>query len=269
MTIRTKTLVHAALVMVAGAGLSGCVYDLGLGFASDGYYDDGYGCDPYGRYDAYYDCDYGQGFSNIGFGGGWYDNYYYPGYGIFLFDNVGRRYPMRDQYRRYWSEKRHNWYREHRGDRRQGGRYDGRPGRYNDGVTPGQTSWPDRRGPRPERVQDGDNDRRDRRREGRRPRAESWRAGDGRPAGAVSVPNADDQQRTGRNRDGQQGYGRGGPHVDSANAAPSARPPRAPQDVHVPRSAPPPPPVATPARPERVNPAPRQNSDDGGPIRDQ
>ena len=66
-----------------------------MGYASDGFYNDGYACDPYGGYDAYYDCDYGQGFANIGFGGGWYDSYFYPGYGFFLFDHVGRRYPMR------------------------------------------------------------------------------------------------------------------------------------------------------------------------------
>jgi hypothetical protein len=108
MAIKGQSFLKAALRVAAGAGLSGCVYDVGLGFASDGYYDDAYGCDPYGGYDAYYNCDYGQAFSNIGFGGGWYDNYFYPGHGIFLFDTFGRRYPMREQYRRYWGERRHS-----------------------------------------------------------------------------------------------------------------------------------------------------------------
>ena len=114
MAMKRQSFLKAALLVAASAGLSGCVYDVGLGFASDGYYDDAYGCDPYGGYDAYYNCDYGQALSDIGFGGGWYDNYYYPGHGIFLFDTFGRRYPMREQYRRYWGERRHSWYREHR-----------------------------------------------------------------------------------------------------------------------------------------------------------
>ena len=58
------------LAVLAGAtlGLSACMY-------SDGYYGDGYvnggsggyACDPYDPYDAYYSCDYGYGFANIGF----------------------------------------------------------------------------------------------------------------------------------------------------------------------------------------------------------
>ena len=115
MAITGQSFLKVGLLVAASAGLSGCVYDVGLGFASDGYHDDHYGCDPYGGYDAYYNCDYGQAFSNIGFGGGWYDNYYYPGHGIFLFDTFGRRYPMREQYRRYWGELRHHWHTEHRG----------------------------------------------------------------------------------------------------------------------------------------------------------
>lgn len=114
-TFNLRAIVKIAALASASIALSGCVYDLGLGYASDGYYDDADGCDPYSDYDRYYDCDIGYGFNNIGYGGGWYDNYYYPGYGFFLFDNVGRRYPMRDQHRRYWGEKRHNWYRENRG----------------------------------------------------------------------------------------------------------------------------------------------------------
>jgi hypothetical protein len=75
-------LLKLSLLTVASLGLSGCVYDVGLGYASDGYYDDAYECDPYGGYDSYYQCDYGHGFYNIGYGGGWYDSYWYPGYGF-------------------------------------------------------------------------------------------------------------------------------------------------------------------------------------------
>ena len=137
MTAGSKTILKAVLLISASVGLAGCVYDLGLGYASDGYYDDGYGCDPYGGYDAYYDCDYGQGFANIGFGGGYYDNYYYPGYGFFLFDNVGRRHPMRDHHRRYWGEKRQGYFREQRGRERDGRRYDGRPRSYSNDASSG------------------------------------------------------------------------------------------------------------------------------------
>ena len=110
-----KAFLKIAALATAGIAVSGCTYDMGLGYASDGYYDDAYDCDPYGGYDSYYQCDYGHGFYNIGYGGGWYDNYWYPGYGFYLFDNYGGRYPMRDNHRRYWGEQRHNWYRENRG----------------------------------------------------------------------------------------------------------------------------------------------------------
>lgn len=185
MAITRQSIWKAALLFGASTGLSGCVYDIGLGFASDGYYDDGYGCDPYGGYDAYYNCDYGHGFSNIGFGGGWYDNYYYPGHGIFLFDTFGRRHPMREQYRRYWGEKRHVWYRENRRRDGDGGRYQGRNRGYTDGGTLGVIAWPERHGGRVDDVQRP----RDGRREGRRGRNDQWRGADGRGAGGVPSPN--------------------------------------------------------------------------------
>lgn len=86
-------------------------------YDSDGYaYDDGYG------YDCYDASDYGSGFVQIGFGGGWYDNYYYPGYGTWMFDNYRNRYPLRGQYLNYWGGRR-AWWKHH------GGRGDGQPGR--------------------------------------------------------------------------------------------------------------------------------------------
>ena len=157
MAIKGQSFLKAALLIAASAGLSGCVYDVGLGFASDGYYDDAYGCDPYGGYDAYYNCDYGQAFSNIGFGGGWYDNYYYPGHGIFLFDTFGRRYPMREQYRRYWGERRHSWYREHRGRDWERSRFDDRDRGYKGNARPERSASPDRQGGW---TRDRDDDRR-------------------------------------------------------------------------------------------------------------
>jgi hypothetical protein len=110
-----RAFLKIAALATAGIGVSGCTYDLGLGYASDGYGSGYYDCDPYSPFDSYYDCDYGNGFYDIGYGGGWYDNFWYPGHGYFLFDNYGRRYNMRDNHRRYWGERRHRWYRENRG----------------------------------------------------------------------------------------------------------------------------------------------------------
>lgn len=206
----TGALLRIAALAVAGTALSGCVYDVGLGYASDSYYDDYY-CDPYGGYDSYYDCDYRSGFYNIGFGGGWYDSYFYPGYGYYLFDNYGRRHSMRDNHRRYWGEKRHSWYREHRGRDRDG--YRGRGRGYRDGsATPGAIGWPERNGGR---VRDGDGRGRGDG-QARRGRNDQWRGGDGTGAAAVPTPNPDYVRGRGdaRRREGQ---GRGN---DGANAVP-------------------------------------------------
>ena len=214
-----------AVLATAGIAASGCTYDMGLGYASDGYYDDGYyndgyNCDPYGGYDSYYQCDYGNGFYNIGFGGGWYDNFWYPGHGFYLFDNVGRRYQMRDNHRRYWGEKRHNWYRENRGRGRDGGRYEGRGRNYSGNPTSGTIGWPERNGGR---VRDGD-DRRargDGQGQNRRGRNDHWRGGDGNGAAAVPVPNPEAVQRPGRGRERGDGYGRPNRRGnDGANAVP-------------------------------------------------
>ncbi|MGB3319061.1 MAG: hypothetical protein WBA75_08475, partial [Sphingopyxis granuli] len=132
-----------ALGVVATTALGGCYYGdvYGSSYASagacpDAYYDydpysydDGYG---YGCYDP---ADYGGGFVQIGFGGGWYDDYYYPGYGMWMYDNYRNRYPLRGQYLNYWGGRRAWW--KHRGDRG-GGQWQGgtRPG--NPPVRPGR-----------------------------------------------------------------------------------------------------------------------------------
>lgn len=113
--------------------LSACSYGVGTGYSS-GYYSDGYGynsgssCDPYSPFDDYYACDSGYGFGNIGFGGGWYDNFYYPGSGYYIFDRGGRRYQMQNTHRRYWAHRRAEWGTRHgrRGD------YRGRNNQNND-----------------------------------------------------------------------------------------------------------------------------------------
>ncbi|MEO9617260.1 MAG: hypothetical protein ABJF89_07305 [Parasphingorhabdus sp.] len=104
--ITTKWL-KASVLAGAVLGLSGCMYGSAGGYYGDGYVN-GYdqGCDPYAPFDDYYACDYGYGFSNIGYGGGWYDQYYYPGYGVYIFDRGGKRHAMRDNHRRHWAGQR-------------------------------------------------------------------------------------------------------------------------------------------------------------------
>ncbi len=105
--------------MAAGAILSlgGCMYG-GAGYYGDGYVNNrGYACDPYAPFDDYYACDYGYGFANIGYGGGWYDQYYYPGYGVYIFDRGGRRHAMRHHHRRHWARQRAQYGGHHARDR--------------------------------------------------------------------------------------------------------------------------------------------------------
>jgi len=123
-----------ALGAFATTALGGCYYGdvYGSSYASggdcssrygDAYYDsDGYAYDDGYGYDCYDGADYGGGFVQIGFGGGWYDDYYYPGYGMWMFDNYRNRYPLRGQYLNYWGGRR-AWWKHH------GGRGDGQPGR--------------------------------------------------------------------------------------------------------------------------------------------
>lgn len=144
-----------ALGALATTALGGCYYgDVGgASYASSAYacetrYGAGYydSYDPYAYDDGYgYDCydgtDYGGGFVQIGFGGGWYDDYYYPGYGTWMYDNYRNRYPLRGQYLNYWGGRRAWWM--HRQDRPGGGKQNWK-GRDNPPVTtnpvpPGRT----------------------------------------------------------------------------------------------------------------------------------
>ncbi len=150
--ISKKLGLRLAALTAATIGLSGCYYDMGLGYASDPYGYDYYNCDPYAPFDSYYACDSGLGFYNIGFGGGWYDNYWYPGYGYYVFDNRGHRFNMHDRHRRYWGDRRQKWYRENHHGRGKGhGR--GRGHGYGYGNSPGgkvdqPIAWPEKHGGR-------------------------------------------------------------------------------------------------------------------------
>ena len=61
------------------------------------------GCSTYGGY----------GGLSLGYGGGYYDDYYYPGTGYYVYDRRGTRHRWNDSQRRYWQS------RERREDRRE------------------------------------------------------------------------------------------------------------------------------------------------------
>lgn len=184
---RGKLIARIAALGAATMGLSACYYDpgVGLGYYDDGYDYGGYGydrydCDPYSPFDRYYDCDYRGGFYNIGYGGGWYQDYWYPGYGFYIFDRGGRRYKMYDNHRRYWAGRRYEWYRDRHKRRGDGYGWRNSDDHRRDG----------------DRRRDGwrnDNDRRDGARNDDRRRGDGrgdrnrWRDGE-RLRGGISVP---------------------------------------------------------------------------------
>jgi len=115
-----------AILLAAGsAALGGCTYGYGgygpFGGLSVGVgYSSGYGgydpfCSGYGYgYGGYY------GYPGYGYGGypygsygrcidpywGWYDGFYYPGTGYYVYDSYRRPHVWTDAQRRYWSERR-------------------------------------------------------------------------------------------------------------------------------------------------------------------
>jgi hypothetical protein len=110
--MRVPHLRLAALALVSGVALGGCAYGLGdpygyspYGGVSVGYGSGyGYGYDPY--YSGYGYGSYG-GYGGYGYGGfgspfGWYNNYYYPGSGFYVYDRHHRSRRMTDAERHYW-----------------------------------------------------------------------------------------------------------------------------------------------------------------------
>ena len=173
-----------ALGALATTALGGCYYGdvYGASYASggdcaarygDAYYDyDGYAYDDGYGYDCYDASDYGGGFVNIGFGGGWYDSYYYPGYGLWMFDTYRNRYPLRGQYLNYWGGHR-AWWKHH------GGRKDwkpGRPGGWDRGDHDGRPGGPGRWN-RGDRDNDGSHGTRPGGRPGARPFSPAFTSG--------------------------------------------------------------------------------------------
>ena len=92
----------AGLVIAASLGLSACMSpygysSVGVGIGSGGYYGD-YGYGGYG---------YPYGGSGYGYPSyGWYDNFYYPGSGYYVYSRDGHRHRWTDSQRRYWESRR-------------------------------------------------------------------------------------------------------------------------------------------------------------------
>ncbi|MEH6756006.1 MAG: hypothetical protein V7676_00680 [Parasphingorhabdus sp.] len=155
-----KKLIKPAMLGGAVLSLSACAYG---GAYGDGYVNGaGYACDPYAPFDDYYACDSGYGYANIGFGGGWYDNFYYPGYGLYVFDRGGSRYAMQRNHRLHWARQRAEYgsRHAHRGDR-DDRRNDWRNGDRGRDLTPAQRA--ERRERRGDLTPAQRADRRDRR----------------------------------------------------------------------------------------------------------
>ena len=94
----------AALTATAAITLTGCseYYD-GYGYGYNrpsAYVSYGYSSRPY-----YYGGGYGS-YSYYTPYYGWYNNYYYPGVGVYIYDRSGSRYRWNDTYRSYWESRR-------------------------------------------------------------------------------------------------------------------------------------------------------------------
>lgn len=111
----------AALAAAAIIGLSACTTPYGYGGVSvgagNGYYDPYYGGYGYGA--GYPGYGYGAGYPGYGYGAGypgygyayapywgWYDNFYYPGTGFYVYDSYRRPHRWTDAQRRYWTVRR-------------------------------------------------------------------------------------------------------------------------------------------------------------------
>lgn len=123
-----------------GYGYGGASLGYGSGYYADPYYADG----GYGGYGGYGD-GYGDGYGYGGYGGafGWSNNFYYPGAGVYVYDQNRRRYRWNDAQRRYWQGRpgwrqngRANWNGFQRPDR--GDLRGNRPGYRNGAIDRGQ-----------------------------------------------------------------------------------------------------------------------------------
>jgi hypothetical protein len=141
-----KHFIGPALLALSAAALSGCTTDDGYGYGGVSV---GYGSGYYG--DPYW---------------GWYDDYYYPGTGYYIYDRGGARHTWNDSQRHYWESRRGN-----------------RPGRenwssYRDGRSAGDNgggaNWQQRREAWRARNQNLTDEQRQQRRETWQARRQEW-----------------------------------------------------------------------------------------------
>jgi len=120
---------YISLVAAGAIALGGCAYDgLGLGMGyGDPYYGGGYGYGSpyyggygYGGSRVSIGVGYGSGYGGYGYGSpyyggygygygspsyGWYDDYYYPGTGYYVYDSYRRPRAMTTAQRQYWTSR--------------------------------------------------------------------------------------------------------------------------------------------------------------------
>ncbi|WP_439532599.1 hypothetical protein [Polymorphobacter sp.] len=96
-----KKILAVGALVIASMGLGACADQYAYGRAPG--YDRGYA-----GYDQYWGDPYGWrnvpvGYSGSGFG--WYDNYYYPGSGAYVYDRRGNRSAWNQRQRGYWQPR--------------------------------------------------------------------------------------------------------------------------------------------------------------------
>ena len=87
---------YISLIAAGALTLGGCAYgDLGYGVGYGGY--GGYGYGGYGH-------DYASPYYGAPYFG-WYDNYYYPGTGYYVYDSYRRPHVWNSRQRSYWMSR--------------------------------------------------------------------------------------------------------------------------------------------------------------------
>lgn len=99
--VRTIAVVALAPTLLGGCLMADGLYS-GVSVGAGDYGYNPYGYEPYG-YPYGYD-PYGGYYGGPAYG--WYDNYYYPGNGTYVYDRAGRAHHMRAQDRAYWEARR-------------------------------------------------------------------------------------------------------------------------------------------------------------------
>ena len=112
---------YISLLAAGALALGGCAYDnygYGYGPYSGLSVGVGYGSGYYGGYGGY------GGYYNSYLPFGWYDDFYYPGSGIYVYDSYRRPHVWSSSQRAYWSGRR-SQYEHHSGTTWSGSNWDG------------------------------------------------------------------------------------------------------------------------------------------------